>query len=607
MTPLSAVNRNASPAVLLACIVGLTTAAIAACGASDEPGPAGAAGASGTGGAVGGASGKAGSAGTTAGGGGAAGQGGSAAGAAGTSGNAGTGGGTAGSAGASGTCDPFGHFGVPTVTFTLPKPTGSSMSLPDIQKSFPAVDWANLDRLYVPAGQYQTFQIGNLPLRESSKPLVITNIDGQVKIGPNLGGNYIWSIGGGSGWVLTGRYDPDSKTGDAGFPGHRCGAYADSRGTYGFVSDDALDKSGPYLHMGLSVADATDFEIEYVEVTRSGFAGIRLLNKREANGPEKPMANVRVHDTYVHDVAGEGFYFGWTGSPPSNPMPGLQVYNNRLIRTGNEALQIQQLGEGSHVHHNVMAFAALHWLDNDLGPYQDNNAQVHTRAGTILIEKNVFVGGAGTLLSFFSGPESGDAGRNVTFQDNYFAESSDLAGYLNGTSGAESSYTFKNNFISRLVFGYDKVEPTATPPSAAFGVNGKFASPVLFEANTWDFDLHILPGIAGTDGTSGLLTAKGNTKGAVAPLGFVNAGYPAGAPVRALTVWSALATRAPGSPVIHYKPGDVVMDDAELYRCTADSENEPPRSTPAKWEKLALPADDVRVAPGSPYASMGVQ
>lgn len=569
----------------------------------------GAAAASGAAGAVGGAGGSAGAAGTKAGGGGAAGNGGSMAGAAGAGGSIGKGGssGTGGTGGAPGSCDPFGHFGVPALTFTLPKPTGSSMSHPDVQKSFPSVDWANLDRLYVPAGEYQTFQIGNLPARSSSKPLVITNIDGQVKIGPNLGGNYIWSMGGGSGWVLTGRYDPDSKTGDAGFPGHRCGAYADSRGKYGFISDDALDKSGPYLHMGLSVGDATDFEIEYIEVTRSGFAGIRLLNKREANEPEKPMANVRVHDTYVHDVAAEGFYFGWTGNPPSNPMPGLQVYNNRLIRTGNEALQIQQLGEASHVHHNVMAFAALHWLDNDLGAYQDNNAQVQTRAGTILVEKNIFLGGAGTLLSFFSGPEAGDAGRSVTFQDNYFAESSDLAGYLNGTSGADSSYTFKGNTLTGIVFGYDKVDPGATPPNSAFGVNPKFASPVLFEGNTWDFDLPVLPGIAGTDGTSGLLTAKGNTKGAVVPIAFVNSGYPAGAPIRALTIWSAMATRVPGSPVIHYKPGDVVMDDAELYRCTADSESEPPRSTPSKWEKLPLPADDVRVVIGSPYETMGVQ
>jgi len=109
-------------------------------------------------------------------------------------------------------------------------------------------------------------------------------------------------MGGCSYWILTGRYDPDSMTGDAAHPGHRCGAYATSRGKYGFLSDDAFDTTGSYLHMGISVADATDFEIEYVEVERSGFAAIRLLNSRAAGDPAHDMANVRIHDEYIHDT-----------------------------------------------------------------------------------------------------------------------------------------------------------------------------------------------------------------------------------------------------------------------------------------------------------------
>ena len=50
---------------------------------------------------------------------------------------------------------------------------------------------------------------------------MITNVGGQVQVGPNdPGAGYIRSMGGGSGWVLIGRYDADSKTGDAAFPGH---------------------------------------------------------------------------------------------------------------------------------------------------------------------------------------------------------------------------------------------------------------------------------------------------------------------------------------------------------------------------------------------------
>ena len=77
-------------------------------------------------------------------------------------------------------------------------------------------------------------------------------------------------------------------------------------------------------------------------------------------------------------------------APPSNLLRNAQIYNNRFVRTGNEALQVQQLGEGSHVHHNVMLNAALHYRDNGLGAYQDNNSQVLMREGNVLIEHNVF-------------------------------------------------------------------------------------------------------------------------------------------------------------------------------------------------------------------------
>ena len=138
---------------------------------------------------------------------------------------------------------------------------------------------------------------------------------------------------------------------------------------------------------------------------------------------------------------GEGVYFGWTGAPPSNLMPKLQVYNNRIIRTGNEALQVQNLGDGTDIHHNTFAFAALHWRDNGLGKYQDNNSQVQVREGTIALHHNIFMGGASNLLSFFSGPEPGDGGRNVTFQENYFADTLSLGGYFGGMSGDDSTDT----------------------------------------------------------------------------------------------------------------------------------------------------------------------
>src|SRR5262249_24031246 len=153
-----------------------------------------------------------------------------------------------GGTGGGSSCEPFGHFPAPEITFTLPA-SGESIYYLDVQASFPDVDWSKLDRLFIPAGSYKHMTLGNLPDRDAARPLVITNKGGQVKVGPDIGGNYIWSITGGSNWILTGRYDPDAQTGDVGFQGHRCGAYAASRGHYGFHSDDAFDLTAPYLHM----------------------------------------------------------------------------------------------------------------------------------------------------------------------------------------------------------------------------------------------------------------------------------------------------------------------------------------------------------------------
>ncbi|MEM9696466.1 MAG: right-handed parallel beta-helix repeat-containing protein, partial [Myxococcota bacterium] len=295
-------------------------------------------------------------------------------------GGAGAGGGT------TSPCEPFGYFDPPETTFTLPLDEGTFY--PDVQASFPEVDWQTLDRLYLPAGAYPQLNIGNLPDRTAERPLVITNLGGQVQVGPADNANYIFVLSGGSHWVLTGRYDEEAKTGDSDFPGHRCGEYGNSRGRYGIVSDDAFDLDAPFLHMGIGFGDISDVEVEFVEVTRSGFAGIRMLN-REDDTPGKPMANIRIHDTYIHDVDGEGIYLGWTGAPPSALIPGLQVYNNRFVRTGNEALQVQNLGSGSRIHHNAVAYAALRWLDNSLGDFQDSNTQIGLREGEVVVEDDL--------------------------------------------------------------------------------------------------------------------------------------------------------------------------------------------------------------------------
>jgi hypothetical protein len=497
---------------------------------------------------------------------------------------------------ATSTCEPEGRYGVPQNTFTLPVKSGAIIDYADVQKSLPSVDWKTLERLYIPAGTYPQLMLGNLPARDPAHPLVITNLGGQVKIGPSKGANYIWSMGGGAGWVLTGRYDAMSKTGDAAFPGHRCGAYARSAGTYGIVSDDAFDFTAPYLHMGIGVQNATDFEIEFVEVLRSGFAGIRLLNPRAMGEPATPMANVRVHDVYVHDTGAEGFYFGWTGAPPSNLFPGLQIYNCRLLRTGNEALQIQDLGDGSHVHHNVFASGGLRWLDNGLGRYQDNATQVMSRSGKIEIDHNVFVDGAGSWLNSFYAPEPGDAPMQVTYHDNYLADTLSLGVWVGGAASAGSTVTFENNVFRGMTWGYGVIAPDPGANATVFAVDSAFVGMLALKGNRWEGTRALVAGITGGDGTKGPIIATANAGGAAVPaVVFRDAGWPVG-DGHHLTSWAPKATVVSDMPAVTYKVGDVVTYGAgpDLYRCTANGAAGPPADHPEGWTKLPAPVDDVR-------------
>jgi len=508
-------------------------------------------------------------------------------------------------------CDPPGHFGgAPATTFMLPPSSATGFGYNDVQARFPEVDWATLDRLYLPAGTWTNIELGNLPVRTPDRPLIITNKGGQFVVGFNPNGNYIWSFHGGANWILTGRYDELSQTGDVNFPGHACGNYADSAGKYGILSDDDYALQAPYLHMGLAVGAATDFEIEYVEITRSGFAGIRLLNDASRIGSDKPMANVKVHDTYIHDTDGEGVYFGWTGAPPSNLFPRLELYNNRILRTGNDALQVQDLGDGSHIHHNTFISGGLRWLDNGLGRYQDNLAQIHTRSGTIEIDHNVFVDGAGNLVSFFSAPQGSDGPRHVTFHDNYFADTLSLGGYLNGTSNDGSTFTFANNTFRNLEFNYTPVDPDATDPGVVFGKNGGVMDPIAFTQNHWQGSKRLANGITGGDGTSGNITATGNINDDPVAIEFVGgAGNVWSGPRRHLTRWAPIATVDEADPPVTYHPDDLVMHGGAptLYRCTMESTGTAPTDAPNAWTALPRPNDDVRVVASSPYASYGVR
>ncbi|RYZ10371.1 MAG: right-handed parallel beta-helix repeat-containing protein [Myxococcales bacterium] len=491
----------------------------------------------------------------------------------------------------------YGRFGeAPESTFTLPSTT-SAIYYPDVVMSFPEVDFTTLDRLYIPAGEYKTLLLGNLPERAAERPLVITNRGGQVKVGGQAA-NYVMSLGGGKNWILTGRYDPVSETGDAEFRGHAEGAYAHSQGSYGFLIDDAFSKEGL---SGLSIGGkASDFELDCLEVARAEFAGI--VAKTDNDGAAT-MKNVKVHDVYIHDTGSEGIYFGSTQPQPQHSFENLHVYDNRFLRTGTEAIQIGQQGDGLEVHHNVFGPGAVRWR-SAFQAYQDGNVQYGQRYGSGSFHHNVVVGTGDLFVELFPTVVAGDPRSSedkVSFRDNYFSDTSS-GGVYTHADDTGVTIEFLRNAFRGFYFDYDAVYPDAKAPVQVFGVGSSSPNPHVLQGNTADatfpFILYKFPSVTESD----------NTMAEVPPVEFRDFMLPeVDEDVRKLEWWTPTATLSPDMRAVTYDVGAVVVHRGTLYRALVRSSGEAPGENADAWEKLPAPADDVRLAPGSPHQGLGVR
>jgi hypothetical protein len=490
--------------------------------------------------------------------------------------------------------------------FTIPFPANGQLYIPDVQTSYPGVDWTKLDRLYLTAGHYAYIRLGNLPLRSAARPLVINNRGGQVRVG-GLGHHYLFSLTGGSNWALTGKYDAAQGLGDAAFPGHQGNNYANTRGRYGILVDDAFYKNEI---IGISVGGrATRFEISHIELCRLGFAGLSLKTDNDGTAL---MSDVRLHDLYIHDVGGEGFYIGSTQAPPQHALEGLTIYNCRVLRTGYEALQAGQLGDRNEIHHNVFGPAALDWKDA-FQTYQDNGAQGNCRYGKTSIHHNIFIGGADSLFSFFDVKRAADTrrpGDGLMFSDNYCSSYRQLGAYLGSTGGegedGVTSYRYERNYLRGFKWQRFEVYPTATKPQHLFRTFLNLSAVTLLD-NKFDSELNLTNRIAGINGVSGNVTATGNERVPLPPVVYNDAGFPANFDYLRLEIWAAASALNNNTPIT-YEMDDWVMHKGVPYRCIQGGANAGlrPDLQPETWEPQPLPADDVRLHPGSPYNGIGL-
>jgi len=122
--------------------------------------------------------------------------------------------------------------------------------------------------------------------------------------------------------------------------------------------------------MGIACnSKSSDLEIDHIEITQVGFAGIMAKDDPRCDDysvdrPNFTMYNLSIHDNYIHDIGGEGIYLGnsfFRGTGPRgctsqihypHELRGVRVYNNRIHNTGWEAIQVGSAVADVEVYNN---------------------------------------------------------------------------------------------------------------------------------------------------------------------------------------------------------------------------------------------------------------
>jgi hypothetical protein len=120
-------------------------------------------------------------------------------------------------------------------------------------------------------------------------------------------------------------------------------------------------------HIGMSLEYlSTNFEVDHVEVGNSGFAGIMAKTDPTCDDAtirgNFVMTNVKLHDNYVYNTGGEGFYVGNSfyksgrntscGVRYPHEIHNLKLFNNVVKNSGWEGIQVGCATRGAMIYGN---------------------------------------------------------------------------------------------------------------------------------------------------------------------------------------------------------------------------------------------------------------
>lgn len=481
-------------------------------------------------------------------------------------------------------------------------------------------------RIYIKGGVYEyiTLDLINTP-GTSVSPVIITNYDGRVDCGvlDLYGANF----------VVTGEYSVANRTGDPAYTGW------DNLDSDGYL----IGKFGFRLGIGHSgrLTTAVQFNqdkdmvgnrpsisnitIHNVEVGPSTYSGIAV---KQDDVDTLTMDNIVIRDCYIHDCQGESIYLGSTGDDPQHVFNGLRVYNNLIVRSGLNGIQVGQLANDCHVYNNTVVSSAMDW-GQAFQMYQDQSTQLQMRKSGASFYNNLVIGGGENFMSIFMKSKTGLTQDNsvTLFQNNGFLYSKNsYASYINLTNLQPFTLRIDNNVFGKYNRSvYEKVyhnffttDYEILVDSAVTTATLQFTNNLLDTTNTKGSSFVHLSSNSGIT-----VTQTGNSVQSSVPIptfkNFMD--LPLGYDYTLLENWTNQIgvnydpSVANSGQIRSYNQGDLVVYHGRMYRSLVNnnSGHQPLGVTDSYWEVVTFTTgnttnipDDARLVEGSYYATRGI-
>ncbi|WP_184544100.1 right-handed parallel beta-helix repeat-containing protein [Mucilaginibacter sp. FT3.2] len=217
--------------------------------------------------------------------------------------------------------------------------------------------------IYIPAGIRGALLLKNVK-GTAAKPIVIINKGGKVTFSTSTTASYAFKTQNCQYFKVLGNGVPSIPYG-----------FNVNGGNIGMTMDDL----------------SSDFEIANIEVRNSGFAGIMAKTDPSCDAAtwrgHFTMKNVILHNNYIHQTGGEGFYVGNSfyedgvslscGKVFPHDVVNVKIYQNLTDSTGSEGIQVGCAISGCQIYNNTVKAPGV----SPFSAYQDNGIQIGEGTG----------------------------------------------------------------------------------------------------------------------------------------------------------------------------------------------------------------------------------